>query len=82
MQYVKMFDTQEFDLKEEKLNKFKRIDKLISAMPNDQQAIAQSLCFVHEMGSQQNRFALLHEHLQTLPHEVPRLRVKPCGGLI
>jgi hypothetical protein len=35
-----MFDTQEFDLKEEKLNKFKRIDKLISAMPNDQQAIA------------------------------------------
>ena len=51
-------------------------------MVNDQQAIAQSLCFVHEMGGQQNRFAFLHEHLQTLPHEVTRLRVKPCGGLI
>ena len=51
-------------------------------MVKHQQTIAQSLGFVHEMGGQQNRFALLHERLQTLPHEVPRLRIEARGGFV
>lgn len=39
-EYVNMFETQEFDPKEEKSNKVKRINKLISAMPGELQAIA------------------------------------------
>ena len=51
-------------------------------MVNDQQTVAQTLGFVHEVGGQQDRLALLHQHLQTLPHQMPGLRVKTCGGFI
>ena len=34
------------------------------------------------MGGQQNRFALLQQQLQPLPHQVPRLRVQAGGWLV
>ena len=51
-------------------------------MVNHQQTVAQTLGFIHEVGGQQDRLALLHQHLQTLPHQMPGLRVKTCGGFI
>lgn len=39
-EYAEMFQTQEFDKENEKMNKVKRISKLISAMPDDQKVTA------------------------------------------
>ena len=52
------------------------------ALVNHQQSITQTFRLVHEVGGQQDRLALLHQHLQTLPHQMPGLRVKACGGFI
>ncbi len=51
-------------------------------MVQHQQTRAQALGLVHEVGGQQNRLALLQQQLQTLPHQVPGLRVQPGGGLV
>ncbi len=52
------------------------------AVVQHQQARAQALGFVHEVGGQQNRLALLQQQLQPLPHQVPRLRVQPGRGFV
>ena len=52
------------------------------AMVNDQQAVAQTFGLVHEVRGEQNGFALLHQHLQTLPHQVARLRIQAGGRLV
>ena len=54
----------------------------LAAMVQHQQARAQALGLVHEMGGQQNRFALLQQQLQPLPHQVPGLRVQARGRLV
>ena len=51
-------------------------------MVKHQEARAQALGLIHEVGGQKNRFALLQEQLQTLPHQVPCLGVQACGGLV
>ena len=42
IEYAEMFDSQEFGEENEKLNKVKRISKLIAAMPDNQRAVALS----------------------------------------
>ncbi|MCY1356762.1 hypothetical protein D9M69_432230 [compost metagenome] len=54
----------------------------LAAVVEHQQPRTQALGLVHEVRGQQDRLALLQQHLQPLPHQVPRLWVKPGGGLV
>jgi hypothetical protein len=54
----------------------------LAAVVQHQQARAQALGLVHEVRGQQDRLALLQQHLQPLPHQVARLRVEAGGGLV
>jgi hypothetical protein len=54
----------------------------LAAVVQHQQARAQALGLVHEMGGQQDGLALLQQQLQPLPHQVAGLRVQPGGGLV
>ena len=52
------------------------------AMVKHQQARAQALGLVHEVGGEQDALALLQQGLQPLPHQVAGLGVQPGGGLV
>ena len=52
------------------------------AVVQHQEARAQALSLVHKVGGQQNRFALLQQQLQALPHQVAGLWVQAGGGFV
>ena len=52
------------------------------AVVQHQQARAQALGLVHEVGGQQDGSALLQQQLQPLPHQVAGLRVEAGGGFV
>ena len=54
----------------------------LPAMIQHDQAVAQALGFVHEMGGQEDGLALLEQLLHAFPHQVAGLRVQAGGGFV